>query len=776
MNETDTSRILIEPKLRASGWEDDPHSYTEQYPITAGQIVVIGSRAQRKRPKFADYLLRHTRDFSIAVVEAKTPDRPAGTGLEQAKTYAVLLGLKFAYATNGNAIVEFDFYKGTETQLESFPSPAELWQRYREGEGLPADEAEKLVTPSNLSGGRPPRYYQEIAINRAVQAILQGKRRILLTMATGTGKTPTAFHICWKLWTSHWNAKGEPRKPRILYLADRNILIDDPKEIHFAPFGLARHKIQNGKAQKGREMYFATYQSIAEDENRPGLYKEYSPDFFDLIVVDECHRGSARDKSNWREILDYFEPAYKLGMTATPKREETADTYSYFGDPIYTYSLKQGIEDGFLAPYRVHRILTTPDAVGYRPSSGEVDLLGNAIPDGEYHTKDFERVVAILNRTKTIAQSIAEFLQKTDPFAKTIVFCVDQEHALRMRAELINASQEFAAQYPDYVCRVTSDEGDYGKGHLSKFQDIETKTPVILTTSQLLTTGVDAQMVKNIVLARVIGSMTEFKQIIGRGTRVKEEYGKLFFNILDYTGSALTLFADPEFDGEPLPSDGGPLPPVREPGEIVDPLPPDGEDPPRIRKFYVEGGEVNVVAHLVYELDSEGKQLRVVELTDYTAERVRTLYSSPETLLVEWADPDKRKVVLEALRERGIDMEELAKSAGKPDADPFDLLCHLAYGAPLRTRHQRAAAVISRKPDPFATYGPTARAILEQLLHKYAQDGITEFSLPDVLRVPPVSQHGSVSDIAEHFGGPENLRQAVSDLQGQLYGTSSNPD
>lgn len=784
LNETDTSRTLIEPKLRASGWEDDPHSYTEQYAITAGRIVVMGSQAQRRRPKFADYLLRHTRDFAIAVVEAKTPDKPAGTGLEQAKDYAQLLGLKFAYATNGNDIVEFDFLKGQERTLTAFPSPAELWQRLQEGEGLTDEQSERLTTPSNLTGGRPPRYYQEIAINRAIQAILQGKKRVLLTMATGTGKTPTAFQICWKLWTCHWNATGEHRKPRILYLADRNILVDDPKDIHFAPFGLARHKIENGKAVKAREMYFSTYQSIAKDENRPGLYREYPADFFDLIIVDECHRGSARDDSSWREILEYFAPAYQLGLTATPKREETADTYNYFGDPIYTYSLRQGIDDGFLAPYRVHRIVTTPDAVGYRPRSGEVDLKGNEVPDGEYHTKDFDRVLSILNRTKTIAKSIAEFLRSTDPYAKTIVFCVDQEHALQMRQELVNLISDLVAKHPDYVCRVTADEGQIGKGHLSRFQDIETRTPVILTTSQLLTTGVDAQMIKNVVLARVINSMTEFKQIIGRGTRVREDYGKLYFNILDYTGSATSLFADPDFDGEPLPperpestaDEGAELPLAPQNGErgpgvegltVAETDEPDYKE--KVRKFYVEGGEVRIVAHLVYELDADGRQLRVVEFTDYSAEKVRTLFATQDDLLQEWANPERRSEVLAALEERGIDIEELARIVGKPEADPFDLLCHVAFGAPLRTRRQRAQAVLNRKPDPFAAYGPTARAILEQLLHRYASDGVKEFAMPDALKVDPISRHGSVTEIAAHFGGPSELRQAVSLLQACLY-------
>ena len=375
---------------------------------------------------------------------------------------------------------------------------------------------------------------------------------MLLTMATGTGKTDVAFQICWKLWSSKWNAKGDPtRKPRILYLADRNFLVDDPKDKTFSAFGDARHKIEGGNAVFSREMYFATYQSIAEDENRPGLYKEFARDFFDLVIVDECHRGSAKEKSNWREILEYFEPAYQLGMTATPKREDNRDTYLYFGNPIYTYSLRQGIDDGFLAPYRVHRIVTQWDAAGWRPSQEDIDRYGRRIPDELYGTADFERKVALLKRTETIARHLTDFLKKTDRFAKTIVFCVDQEHASEMRTALNNLNADLVQQFPDYVCRVTADEGDIGRGHMQRFQDVETRTPVILTTSQLLTTGLDAPTCRNVVLVRLVNSMVEFKQIIGRGTRVRDDYGKLWFNILDYTGTATRNFADPAFDGDP---------------------------------------------------------------------------------------------------------------------------------------------------------------------------------------------------------------------------------
>jgi len=406
LNEADTCRIYVTPRLREAAWESLPHSITEQYTFTDGRVEFHGGKISRGEPKRADYLLRYTRDFPIAVVEAKPEGTPAGNGMQQAKDYAEILGLKFAYATNGHEILEFDYITGREQALSAFPTPAELFARLKRSQGITDETVDTLLSPYHHISGFSPRYYQQIAINRAVQAVLQGNRRILLTMATGTGKTVVAFQICWKLWNSRWNRTGEYRKPRILFLADRNVLVDDPKDKTFAAFGDARFKIERGRITKGREMYFAIYQAIAKDERRPGLYREFSPDFFDLIIVDECHRGSARDESNWREILEYFEPAYQLGMTATPKREDNRDTYRYFGNPIYTYSLRQGIDDGFLAPYRVHRVITDVDAAGWRPGKGELDRYGREIPDGEYQTKDFERIIALRARTEAIARHL----------------------------------------------------------------------------------------------------------------------------------------------------------------------------------------------------------------------------------------------------------------------------------------------------------------------------------------------------------------------------------
>jgi len=789
LGEADTCRKYVVPKLQAAGWEDEPHRLQEQVTFTDGRIVVAGQKAKRRPGKRADYILRYTPDIAIAVVEAKPSYKKPADGLQQAKEYAEILGLKFAYATNGHGTVEFDYTTGLETELSAFPTPVELWQRLAAAEGLSPEAADKLETPGHREPGRQLRYYQEIAVNRALEAILKGQRRVLLTMATGTGKTYVAFQICWRLWSARWNARGrEGRKPRILYLADRNILIDDPKDKTFAPFGDARHKIENGVITKSREMYFAIYQAIARDEARPGLYREFPPDFFDLVVVDECHRGSASDQSNWREVLEYFAPAYQLGMTATPKRDDNVDTYAYFGAPLYTYSLRQGIDDGFLAPYRVHRVITEWDAAGWRPSKGELDRYGREIPDEEYETADFERVVALRARTQAVARHLTDYLKETDRYGKTIVFCVDQEHASEMRTALGNLNADLVKEHPDYVCRVTADEGDIGRGHLSHFQDVERQTPVILTTSQLLTTGVDAPTVKNVVLVRVVNSMVEFKQMIGRGTRVRDDYDKLFFTILDYTGSATRLFADPEFDGEP----------VVETQEVVDEegvtieeqvveeqelssedeealtetvteLEPASDDEGVRRKYYVDGGHVEIATHLVYELDPDGKQLRVVRFTDYTREKVRTLWTSARELRAQWADPVRRGEVLAALEERGISYEHLAEEAGQPDADPLDLLCHLAFNAPLRTRRERAQRLRRERRDFFERYGPEARAILEELLDKYTDHGATEFQVPDVLEVPPINAHGNVIEISKLFGGAERLRAAVNELQALLY-------
>ena len=789
-SEADACRKYVTPKLVAAGWDTEPHLLAEQRTFTDGRIVVAGTKGQRQEKKRADYILRYTPDFTIAVVEAKSESALPGDGLQQAKEYAEILGLKFAYSTNGPGIVEFDYITGNERELERFPTPEELWSRLSASEGLSPEQGKRLLTPANTYAKKPPRYYQEIAINRAVKSILQGQRRNLLTMATGTGKTSVSFQICWKLWTSGWNRDGRFGKPRILFLADRNILIDDPKDKDFLPFGDARMKIENGEANKSRQMYFAIYQSIAKDERRPGLYREFGPDFFDLIVIDECHRGSAADDSNWREILEFFKPAFQLGMTATPLRKDNKDTYQYFGDPLYTYSLRQGIEDGFLAPYRVHRILTTVDAAGWRPQAGETDRFDRDVPDQLYTTPNFEKDIVLKKRTEAIAKHLTNFI-KDDPFAKTIIFCVDQEHAENMRAALSRCNPELMRKYPDYVCRVVSDEGAVGKGHLGRFMEPDNDTPVLVTTSQMLTTGVDVPTCKNVAIVKNIGSMSEFKQIIGRGTRVKDEYGKLFFNILDYTGAATRLFADPEFDGDPacvvkvdIDDDGEEIgltiEQEHEPFETQEPGEDSQQPPPGLinlvdpaltppRKYYIDDHEVEIAGTVVWDLDAEGRRLRMVKLIDYAGEKVRMIWRTPDELRQTWMDVDRRSEVLSELAKRGIELHALADAANQPDADPFDLLCHLAFQSPVRTRKDRAARL---KDDPsafFGKYGKEAREILSALLDKYAVHGTEQFVMPDILEVPPISQYGNVVEIAKHFGGIQQLRSAVNEMQRLLY-------
>lgn len=788
LNEADTCRKYVLPKLE--DWNQEPHLFTEQYPIDAGRIITTGKSPRRRRKKYADYLLCYTRDFPLAVVEAKRKQKSPQDGLQQAKQYAELLGLKFAYSTNGRGIVEFDYTTGRITEMDSFPSPNELWRRFKGDEGLSNEVAERLLTPFNLTGGKIPRYYQRIAINRVVEAILKGQPRLLLTMATGTGKTTVAFQICWKLWNMDWNRVGEHRKPRILYLADRNILVDDPMLKDFSGFNEdIIHKIQ-GEALKGREIYFAIYQAIAKDKSRPGLYRDYSPGYFDLIIVDECHRGSARQESNWREILEYFQPAYQLGLTATPLRDDNVDTYRYFSNPLYTYSLAQGIEDGFLAPYRVNRVSTTWDTFGWRPSPDEIDRYGRTIPDDEYQTGDFERLVALKMRTDAIARHLTAFLNKSDRFAKTIVFCVDEEHVLEMERALNNLNTDLTQQYSDYVCRITSAAGDVGQEHLYKFKDVQSRTPVIAVTSKLLTTGVDIPTCKNVVLARVIKSMTDFKQIIGRGTRVYEEGGKVSFNIVDYTNST-SLFADPAFDGEPAlinleeMDDEGQT--VEGSKQVIEPeqpdeeiaagdeplgftgIPDDEDEPPR--KYYFDGGQCEIAGEIVYELDPNGNRLRTFKLVDYTGEQVRTFYRSTLEIQQRWADPQQRSEIITQLEERGIDFEDLKAVTNQPDADPFDLLCHIAFNAPVMTCKQRAERLRRQKKDFFDQYGEEATAVLNQLLDNYAEGGPEQFVFPAALKVKAFERYGNVSEIARLFGGADKLKAAVNQLQSLLYAT-----
>ena len=793
--EADTCRTYVTPRLHAAGWTDE--QIAEQRTFTDGRIFVSNGVARRGKPKRADYLLYYKPSYPLAVVEAKAAYRSPSDGAQQARDYAQTLGLLFAYATNGQGIIELDLNAGTERPVDAFPSPAELWVRYRAAKGLPEELENKLLVPNQTSGGHVPRYYQQIAINRAVEAILKGRKRALLTLATGTGKTVIAFQIAWKLWTGGWNARNQPgRKPRILFLADRTVLVNDPKDKTFAPFGAARHRIGGGAANKSREMYFSTYQALCGDVSRPPLYRQYAPDFFDLIIVDEAHRGSARDDSSWREILEYFTGAVQLGMTATPLRQDNRDTYEYFGAPAYTYSLRQGIQDGFLAPYQVRRVVIDLDATGWRPYAGQRDDEGREIPDREYESPDFERIISLPKRTEAIARHLTAYLKATNRFDKTIVFCVDQEHASQMRAALANANADLTRQHPTYASRVTGDEGDLGKTLLSTFQDVESETPVILTTSQMLTTGVDAPTVKNVVLARHIGSMTDFKQIIGRGTRVREDYGKLYFTILDYTGAATQKFADPAFDGEPVreiietaDGTGATISETEEPTPRDSADAPDGAEPsgptitiygppvinqppgaPKRIKYRVSDGiEAYIIGETVQLLDADGRKLRTAKLTDYTGEQVRTLYRSPDDLRGAWERGDEREKIVAALAERGIALDQLAAVMGQPDADPFDLLCALAFRAPVLTRRERANRLRREKRAFLDRYAPEARAILESLLDLYAEHGPNQLALPDALELPAIARSGTVPEIIALFGDAGRLREAVSELQHLLY-------
>lgn len=780
LSERDICSKFITPAITKAGW--DLHAQIrEEVAFTKGRIIVRGKMHTRGQQKRADYILYYKPNLPIAVIEAKDNTHSVGDGMQQALNYAETLDVPFVFSSNGNGFLLHDRTGHTnpierEITLADFPSPEELWQRYCAWKGLTTPETRATVeTPYYDDGsGKMPRFYQVNAINRTIEAIAKGQQRILLVMATGTGKTYTAFQIIWRLWKSK-------AKKRILFLADRNILVDQTRTNDFKPFGQAMTKITNRQANKAFEIYLSLYQAVTGTEEEQNIYKQFSPDFFDLIVVDECHRGSAAEDSAWREILAYFSSATQVGMTATPKETKDVSNIHYFGEPVYTYSLKQGIDDGFLAPYKVVRIDFDIDLLGWRPKKGQTDKYGNLVEDRIYNQKDFDRNIVFDERTQLVAWKITQYLQQTGEYQKTIVFCQDIDHAERMRQALVNLNPERIKENRKYVMRITGDEME-GKAELDNFIDPESRYPVIATTSKLMTTGVDAQTCKLIVLDQRIQSMTEFKQIIGRGTRINEDFDKYWFTIMDFK-KATELFADPDFDGDPVQVfepgvDEPPVPPEEEPGIPGEeeplpppepPLPPDESGEPRTK--YVIGGDVAVyvVAERVQYYGPDGK-LITESLKDYTRRAVRKEYASLDDFLRRWTSADKKQVLLEELADQGVLLEALAEEVGKKlgkEYDPFDLICHVAFDQPPLSRRERAEAV--KKHDVFTKYGEQARKVLEALLDKYADAGIESLESLNVLQLDPFRGLGTPMEIISVFGNKASYLRTIHEIESVLY-------
>lgn len=778
LSERDICSKYITPAITQSGW--DLHTQIrEEITFTKGRIIVRGKLHTRGETKRADYILYYKPNIPIAVIEAKDNKRNLGDGMQQALHYAETLDIPFVFSSNGDGFLMHD-RTGQATQIEcelgldAFPKPDELWQRYCVWRGIVNEQARSTVAEPYFDdgSGKQARYYQVNAVNRVIEAIAKGQQRILLVMATGTGKTYTAFQIIWRLWKSK-------AKKRILYLADRNILIDQTKTNDFKPFGQAMTKITNREVNKAFEIYLSLYQAVTGNEDDKNIYKQFSPDFFDLIVIDECHRGSAAADSAWREILEYFSTATQIGMTATPKETKDVSNIDYFGEPVYTYSLKQGIEDGFLAPYKVVRIDIDRDLQGWRPEKGKLDKHGNLIEDRIYNQKDFDRTLVLEKRTELVAKKITEFLKATDPYAKTIVFCEDIDHAERMRQALTNLNPERIKENRKYVMKITGDDAE-GKAELDNFIDPESRYPVIATTSKLMTTGVDAQTCKLVVLDQRIQSMTEFKQIIGRGTRINEDYDKYWFTIMDFK-KATELFADKDFDGDPVqiyePKPGDSPVPPNEPEDVGGNQPPNVPEPPlpplppgeRRIKYVVGDVTVYVVAERVQYYGNDGK-LMTESLKDYTRKAVRKEYTSLDQFLRRWTTAEKKQAIIDELRQQGILLEALAEEVGKEigkDCDAFDLICHVAFDQPPLSRRERAEQV--KKRNYFTKYGTEARRVLEALLDKYADTGIENIESMNVLQLDPLSGMGTPLEIVQTFGGKAQYQAALQELELQLY-------
>lgn len=784
LSERDICTKYIQPALVKAGW-DTLTQIREEVSFTDGRIYVKGNLTSRGKQKRADYILYYKPNIPIAIIEAKSNKRSVNAGIQQGLNYAEILDIPSVYSSNGDGFYEHDrtCTDGTiekELSLDEFPSPDELWQRYKKYKGIETPEQERITSQDYFFDGtdRKPRYYQQIAINRTVEAIAKGQNRILLTMATGTGKTYTAFQIIHRLWKSN-------TKKRILFLADRNALIDQTKRGDFRHFKDKMTVIKNKNIDKSYEIYLALYQGLTNYDEDKDAYRKFTSDFFDLIVIDECHRGSASEDSAWREILNYFGNATHIGLTATPKETDTISSTDYFGDPIYTYSLKQGIQDGFLAPYKVLRIGLNVDLEGWRPEQGKTDKQGQLVDDRIYNRKDFDKNLIIDERTQAVAKKVTEYLKKTNRFDKTIIFCVDINHAQRMRSAIANENSDLMAINNKFVMQMTGDNEE-GKRELDNFTNPEEKYPVVATTSKLMTTGIDAQTCKIIVLDSNIASMTEFKQIIGRGTRINEAFGKSFFTIMDFR-NVTDLFADPDFDGDPVrvkdmdeddeiesPEDeietGDPV--IGDDGEeiIFEPEPPeiiDGGDiitEPRA-KYYVNGVNVSILNERIQYMDGNGK-LITGSLKDYTKQKVREQYQSLDKFINKWNKADKKQAIIDELTEQGIIFENLKEAINK-EMDVFDLICHTAFDQPPLTRAERVNNV--KKRDYFTQYGEQARKVLEALLEKYADEGIENIEDMKILKVNPFDDFGTPMEIISLFGGKKQYLQAINELELEIY-------
>ncbi len=773
LSEEDIKLRYITPSILDKGWSVEDITMETKVKLTDGKINLRGNFVSRGKAKFADYVLYYNRATPIAIVEAKDANHTVSHGLQQAKEYAQMMDVPFAFSSNGQGYQEYDFLTGKERSLSmnQFPTKEELYARFisesNEGDGL-SDNEMKVICQPFCTGQDifPPRYYQRNAVNRTVNAVAQGKNRLLLVMATGTGKTYTAFQIVYRLLKS-----GLVKK--ILYLADRNVLVDQSIQQDFKPLNKTIHKVNyqkdRGPGNTAYEVYFALYQQLIGQGGKQQYKELFKPEFFDMVIVDECHRGSAKDDSNWREILEYFDGAIQLGMTATPKETRYQSSITYFGEPIYSYSLKEGIEDGFLAPFKVINI-TTNIGDEWRPIKGQKDINGNLIEDRIYNNTDYDYNIVIEDRIREVAHEITNYLKNTDRMSKTIVFCADEEHADRMRTALVNENSDMCRKNPDYVVRITGSDA-YGQSKLDYFISVASKYPVIATTSKLLSTGVDSKMVKLIVLDQRINSMTEFKQIVGRGTRILEKNGKTHFTIMDFR-NITRLFADPEWDGPIEIDEGYGNQKPKDYSEIPDDTPGINEpdvNPERNPKPIVdrEGCRVEVINKVVSVYDANGKLLRTESITDYTRKNINETYVNFDDFISHWNAAEKKAEITDLLRDNGINLHVLKQEKNMDDVDDFDFICHIAYGKKPLTRRERAENV--KKRDVFNKYGAEARKVLEALLDKYANDGISQLENRMVLKLDPFRQMGSPANIAKLFGGNKQYFSAVKELENLIY-------